>query len=616
MADVASEVNVSAPGTAAPSNTARSMVMLLRSVFAEAPARATLVLLVSFALVLTSGVGLLMLVPLLGVAGLDVGGGSVGRIAELVADALAAVGVGLSVPGVLGAYLVIVVGSAALSHLQSTQTALLYQAMIVALRQRVFEGITHARWASYVVHPSSSFTHVLTRETERVGAAIAGVLNLLVKTIMTLVYFGLAVYVSPAATLLVTACGGVLMAMMARKTREGRAKGEAVSRSYEDLFSAIGEHLAGMRVTRGHGVESLHIERFRERTERTARAQADVVRNQADVGFWLNTGSAAVMVGVFAVAFVVLELPLAGLLLLLYLFARMVPALTTLQRQVQDVLGHLPAVERIEAMLKWLSERAEPTGPEDAVPPLTRSLRLEGVSFGYDGGDGGDAVRDVDIEVPAGRTTAIVGPSGGGKSTVADLVVGLLTPDRGRVLVDDVPIEAGRLAAWRRLIGYVSQDTFLFHDTIRANLLLVRGEATDAELREALVDASALFVDALPRGLDTVVGDRGVRLSGGERQRIALARAILRRPALLVLDEATSALDAENERVIQEAIARMAGRQTLLLITHRLASVRSADHIYVLEGGRVVESGRWVDLMSRPQGRLRDLCEAQGLTVA
>ena len=219
----------------------------------------------------------------------------------------------------------------------------------------------------------------------------------------------------------------------------------------------------------------------------------------------------------------------------------------------------------------------------------------------------------VDLAIPAGRTTAVVGPSGAGKSTVADMVVGLLMPTSGRITIDGVPLAGAHIPPWRRRLGYVNQDTFLFHESIRENLRIVRPDATDEQLWTALHNASAAFVEALPDGLDTVVGDRGVRLSGGERQRIALARALLRNPTMLILDEATSALDPENERVIQHAIERMAGQLTILVIAHRLASVRSADVIHVMEAGHVVESGTWEALLARPGGRFRAMCRAQGL---
>jgi ATP-binding cassette subfamily C protein len=188
-------------------------------------------------------------------------------------------------------------------------------------------------------------------------------------------------------------------------------------------------------------------------------------------------------------------------------------------------------------------------------------------------------------------------------------------PSGGRVLVDGVPLEAAGMASWRAQVGYVPQDTFLFHDSIRNNLLWAAPGVADEALWRALDAAAADFVRRLPRGLDTTVGDRGALLSGGERQRLALARALLRQPKLLVLDEATSALDSENEQLIQHAVDELHGRVAVLVIAHRLSTVRSADAIYVLDQGRVVESGGWEELMTRPGGRLRTLAFAQGLAA-
>ena len=218
--------------------------------------------------------------------------------------------------------------------------------------------------------------------------------------------------------------------------------------------------------------------------------------------------------------------------------------------------------------------------------------------------------------IRAHATTAIVGPSGAGKSTFADLLMGLLSPSSGQLLVDDVPLSPERLQAWRSQIGYVAQETFLFHDTVRANLAWASPGADDGAVWRALEQAAAAdFVRALPAGLDTIVGDRGVLLSGGERQRLSLARALLRQPQLLILDEATSSLDSENERRIQAAIDHLHEQITIVVITHRLSTIRNADMIYVVERGRVVESGSWPALLTGAVGRFRALCDAQGIEV-
>ena len=249
-------------------------------------------------------------------------------------------------------------------------------------------------------------------------------------------------------------------------------------------------------------------------------------------------------------------------------------------------------------------------GEAEAVE-LRRSLRFEEVSFAY-GESRTDVVEGLTLEIQACRTTAIVGPSGAGKTTVADLVMGLVSPREGRITVDGRTLDESWLRAWRAGIGYVDQDTLLINDTVLANLVWARPGAAEAEVWEALRLAAAEgFVAALPDGLATQIGDRGVRLSGGERQRLALARALLRRPALLILDEATSALDGENERRIRDAIAALRGSITILMITHRLPSVRDADVVHVLEAGRLVESGGFADLVARPAGRFRRLWATQ-----
>jgi ATP-binding cassette subfamily C protein len=200
--------------------------------------------------------------------------------------------------------------------------------------------------------------------------------------------------------------------------------------------------------------------------------------------------------------------------------------------------------------------------------------------------------------------TAVVGPSGAGKSTIADLVNGLLQPTRGRLLLDGRPLSSAEIRQWRRQVGYVGQETVLFHQSVRANLLWAQPEATDADVREALLLASAGFVYDLPGGLESIVGDRGILLSSGQRQRISLARALLRKPTLLILDEATNALDVENEARVLESIreAVAATRHsdhaglTVLMIAHRASAVRRADRIFELEDGRIARAGTWQEL--------------------
>jgi ATP-binding cassette subfamily C protein len=290
-----------------------------------------------------------------------------------------------------------------------------------------------------------------------------------------------------------------------------------------------------------------------------------------------------------------LSIERGALLLLVIIFSRLVPRVSALQQGLQHLLHALPAYARIDHLASDAEAQAEqlvrtPAGGADRRG-LAGDIVFTAVSFGYPARIEAGEVTDVHLRIPLGKTTAIIGPSGAGKSTIADLLTGLLTPASGRIVVGDRVLDSQSLGWWRSCLGYVAQDTFLFHDTVRANLSWVRPQAGEPELWQALDGARASeFVRRLPSGLDTLIGDRGVQLSGGERQRLALARALLRRPDVLILDEATSALDRDNERAIYEALDRLHGMLTVVIITHRLASVHNVDLVYEMKDGRIVTS--------------------------
>jgi ATP-binding cassette subfamily C protein len=302
------------------------------------------------------------------------------------------------------------------------------------------------------------------------------------------------------------------------------------------------------------------------------------------------------------------------LLVLILIFSRLMPTVSGMQQHWQGLLHMLPAFEGAMAMQRRC-EAAEEEHPPAADggpgPRLERGIRLQNIGFRYDQDADREILTGVSFVVPARRTTALVGPSGAGKSTLADLLMGLLEPDAGVIEIDGVPLTRKALRSWRGSVAYVPQATFLFHDTVRANLLWARPEAAEDDLWRALDAADAAeFVRAMPQGLDTIIGERGIRASGGEQQRLALARALLRAPSLLILDEATSALDSESERRVQSSIEALHGRLTMIVIAHRLTTIRSADQIVVLDGGRIAEIGTWSDLASRPDGRLSALVKA------
>jgi subfamily B ATP-binding cassette protein MsbA len=272
-----------------------------------------------------------------------------------------------------------------------------------------------------------------------------------------------------------------------------------------------------------------------------------------------------------------------------------------LGRVGQTAIAGLAAAERIFEVLD--AESPVQDRGTRTLPPFREAIRFEQVGFSYDGER--MVLRDFDLEIRRGETVALVGGSGGGKTTVANLLPRFWDPTSGRITFDGVDLRDATLASVRAQIALVTQETFLFDDTVRANIAYGRPEVALEEVERAarLADAHD-FISALPQGYDTLVGERGANLSGGQRQRIAIARAFLKDAPILVLDEATSALDAETEREVQRALDRLVAfererRRTTLVIAHRLSTIRNADRIVVISGGRVVETGRHEELVGR-----------------
>jgi ATP-binding cassette subfamily B protein len=289
--------------------------------------------------------------------------------------------------------------------------------------------------------------------------------------------------------------------------------------------------------------------------------------------------------------------PLSEIAVLLWALRSCIPLLGNLASQRNSLLNFVPSYEQIKTLRQGAVELKQPSGTR-LFTGFQQGVAIEQLTFAYPGHE--PVLVDVNVNVAKGTMVAIVGASGAGKSTLIDLILGFHPLTAGRVTFDGIPLEQYDINSYRQRIGYVPQDSVLFHMTIRENLRWAKEDATDAEIREACRQANAdEFIERFPDGYDTMVGDRGVRLSGGECQRVALARAVLRKPELLVLDEATSSLDTSSERLIQQAIEMVAKETTVLVIAHRLSTIVNADYVYVLERGRVVEEGTYQTLVQQ-----------------
>ncbi|KQX24867.1 hypothetical protein ASD39_24585 [Sphingomonas sp. Root50] len=529
---------------------------------------------------LTEGVGLLVLIPIL--AALDQRESAVRRIVDRIGlpDAQA-------ILLVLALGVAIVVTRALISRASILEQRTLEYHVVDDLRRRLFAAVGRAEWRWLSAQRTADHVAVMSTQLGRLGVGLFAATQLLALVISILTHLAVIVLIS-WQTALVAMGGGLLVGLllMGRRAQVARL-GREIGPVAQDVHRIAQEGMSGVRLNRllhrqEHAQAELDatVDRFR----------ALQIHHAANLGRISAFGQiVTALFGVALVGFghVLMGLPIAKLLPLLYAIVRLGPMIGRVQDSWSTWLHAVPAAETVLELIDRLDAAAEP----DAVPGAPRfvlgeALRLDGISLSHPGRR--RAVLDgVSLTIPARTTTAIVGPSGAGKSTLADLLMGMIEPDHGTISIDGIAITGAERLRWRRSVGYVEQQSALLNGTIRDNLLAVAPDATEAEMDDALAAASAGFVAALPAGLETQVGDNGVRLSGGERQRLALARALLTRPELLILDEATSALDPGNQAVIADAIAALHGRVTIVTISHGGFMLDRADRIVRIEAGRL-----------------------------
>lgn len=438
--------------------------------------------------------------------------------------------------------------------------------------------------------------------------------QIVINVLLCGVYLAVLLTLSPWLLLAAIGLGGLMALVQKRLLPRLRAGAEELSGIEAAIAVRITEDLQNLRLLHSSGQRLEAERRLRQRMgelERSLRRRTRLMNVISPFGAFLPVLAIAVM---GALSLLVFGSRTSGVLPSLVTFVlalqRLNMRFSTLAGMLNQLADNSGRIQRLNAIL---SDEGKTFAREGGVPfaGLRTGIALDHVGLRYAPGEP-LALADVSFTIPRGSTVALVGSSGAGKSTIADLLVGLYQPSEGKLLIDGVDLASLDLLSWQQRIGVVSQDTSLFNLSLAENIAFGCPWATETEIREAAHRAHAAeFIERLPEGYATVVGERGFRLSGGQRQRIALARAILRRPDLLILDEATSALDSENEHLVQQAIAELDHSITRLVIAHRLGTVRQADHIVVMDGGRVVEQGSHEQLMALGAGRYRSLWTAQ-----
>ncbi len=575
----------------------RKILQFLKPYLAHHPLRLTVVIVAALLVVLFEGVGVGLLVPLLN---LLLGGENAAPMRPL--QWLQRTLPGHSPAFYVGAICVAIVCAIAAKNVASyasqVLTATLKSRIAVTLRDDLFRRLHLADLDVFDRSPGGEIANVFLVETYRSTLALEAVLSLIQRSSIALFYVAALFFLSWPLTVLVMLLAVTLGATLSFVYGRLRQAGVELTDLNHRLAAALTQSFAGIRIVRATNSQQREIDQFHRLS--TAQAAAEVRSAEASSLLFPMTETLAVMGGMIIVACAYIFLVRPGHMLSSYLLAygfillRLLPLLN----QLYGLQGHLFYLAGgIRELQSWLET---PRYPERSFGTTTfqgleRDLRFEQVVYRYPNGT--LALDAIDFTVPVGHTAAIVGPSGSGKSTLAAMLLRFRAPASGRVTVDGRDCWEFSPESWHRATALVEQDAFLFHGTLRENIVYGCQNVTDEALQRALASANLVAVaQALPQGLDTLVGERGAMLSGGERQRIAIARAVLRNPSILILDEATSHLDAVSEQLVQQALHNASRGRTTLVIAHRLSTIRDADHLIVLDRGRIAEQGTWETL--------------------
>ena len=563
---------------------------------------------------LAEGVGITLLLPLL--ATLDMGLGAAENVPAPLMWVVETLGVSGSMLGILLLIGVVFVLKALLLFGYHAYSSILHAQLQVELKGRLFDACREMSYGYYITRNTGHFVNVLNGQAEGLFRSFSNYKSFLSGVIQAAAYVGFAFLIAWQMALALLVFGALLLSLFTVLNNYVRQLSQKTALEASQLNKAL--------------VQSLQAFKYLTSTQKMARLGAKVKESvhrlasySVHLGIWgAVTGTLReplallFIIAMIAVHVGVLGQPLAPIIVAILLLYRGMNAILGVQSAWQYTMGSIGSVEMVELELEGLHAHREENGAR-VLGPLQHQIELKNVSFSYKD-ELGNALSDISLTIPARATVAFVGESGAGKSTLIDLLTLLLKPQQGELLIDGVPGREVELASWRSQIGYVSQETVIFDDSIAANIALADIDPADTQTLARVHDAArkahlAHFIDTLPEGYHTLVGDRGVLLSGGQRQRLFIARELFKEPNLLILDEATSALDTESEREIQRSIDELRGSLCVVIIAHRLSTIRNVDRVFVLQSGRLLEQGRYDELTEVATSRFRRMVDLQAL---
>ena len=548
---------------------------------------------------LLESVGILLLIPMINMTGLVDFGLENSSYIQLLSFR-EKIPASIALPVILSIYLLVVISYNYIDRKIVIRNSIIQNGFLRKLRSDTYTAVLHSKWEFFVKHRKSDLINLVLTEVAKASGGTSSFLSFIGSLIFTFIQILLAFWLSPQITFFILLSGAFLVFANRKFLKFSLALG---NRNYElgrSFLAGMTDQLNGIKDIKSNNLEESRLTWFHNITQQMVTEQLEYVKVRTRSQFYYKCASSILIAIFIFIALNMFQAQAGQLMLILIIFSRLWPRVAGIQSSLEDIATTLPAFKIVKSIQEECKLQEEFRNEDyKSVEPIQLNTAIEcrNVHFRYNKAESRYALQAINIQIPAKQMTAFVGRSGAGKSTLIDLLMGLNEPESGEVLIDGVPLSKENILSLRSSLSYVPQDPFLFNTSIRENLMLVKPDASDEEMWEALTFASAAeFVGKLPNGLDSIIGDRGIKLSGGECQRLVLARAILRKPSILVLDEATSALDTESEAKIQQALDRLKGTMTIIVIAHRLSTIRNADQVIVLEDGQVIQQGGFYQL--------------------
>ncbi len=563
---------------------------LLSTFFRRYPGESILTLAALLFAGIAEGFGMTMLLPLLGIAMDGPGGASAApagqkpALEEAIIRGFDLVGLSPTIRLLLLIFVICIMIKAALVLLANKRVGYMVARVATDLRLALIRALFATRWEYYVHQPIGRFTNAFATEASRSADAYLFGIRLVALVVQAMVYATVALMVSWRETLATLVAGFVILYALRRLVKRAKSAGRRQTHLLKTLLSHLTDTLQSIKPLKAMARENLADAVLQTRTRGLNMAlRRQVFSEEALRALQEPLMTVFLGFGLYA-ALVWWQMPLATVLVMVFMLVKVLKTLQKAQKEYQSMViaesAYWSLWSKIEEAEK---EREQNVG--SAAPVFADAVRLQEVSFGY-----GDrrVLNRVSMAFPKGSFSAIIGPSGAGKTTIVDLITGLLSPSSGTIWIDGIPLSSADMKAWRQGIGYVPQETLLLHDTVMVNVTLGDPAYDEADAERALREAGAWdFITGMPNGIHTVVGERGGCLSGGQRQRITIARALVHRPRLMILDEATSALDPATEAAICQTLRQLRGKLTILAISHQSAILEAADRAYRLDNGTV-----------------------------